>query len=77
MQKTDCDGLRIECAFTVEEAKYICGLDKDVRASFILNEDLIYRILKVYAYDFPTERILNFISDGTMSRIHAQMAFQF
>ena len=23
MQKTDCDGLRIECAFTAEEAKYI------------------------------------------------------
>ena len=30
MQKTDCDGLRIECAFTAEEAKYICGLDKEV-----------------------------------------------
>lgn len=30
MQKTDCDGLRIECAFTVEEAKYICGLEKEM-----------------------------------------------
>ena len=30
MQKADCDGLRIECAFTLEEAKYICGLDKEV-----------------------------------------------
>ncbi len=31
MQKADCDGLRIECAFSVEEAKFICGLEKEVR----------------------------------------------
>ena len=32
MQKTSCDGLRIECSFSVEEAKHICSLEKEVRA---------------------------------------------
>ena len=37
MQKTNCDGLRIECAFTAEEAKYICGLEKEVNIIIIFN----------------------------------------
>ena len=35
MQKTSCDGLRIECSFSVEEAKHICGLEKEVRVILI------------------------------------------
>ena len=48
MQKTDCDGLRIECAFTAEEAKYICGLDKEV---FNLSTQMIFiscKLVKIY-----------------------------
>ena len=70
MQKTDCDGLRIECAFTVEEAKYICGLDKEVLSSayHIILTIIIIRIFFEYMHTKSINYIL--ISDGTVPWIH-------
>ena len=69
MQKTDCDGLRIECAFTAEEAKYICGLDKEV-SNFLW----IYYSNDFHCISdnlFTKSEVFILIIDGAMSRIHA------
>ena len=70
MQKTDCDGLRIECAFTAEEAKYICGLDKEVSN---LSTQMVFIECNLNVYDnlFTKSEVFILIIDGAMSRIHA------
>ena len=83
MEKTNCDGDRLKCAFTVEEAKYICGLDKEVRFPILLLKFLPILDLSLYNKNVSLSQLSSilrayiFISDGTMSWIHASMAFQF
>ena len=65
MQKTDCDGLRIECAFTAEEAKYICGLDKEV---FNSSTQMVFIYCKLNIFDCLSTILeaFVFIIDGAM-----------
>ena len=78
MQKTSCDGLRIECSFSVEEAKHICGLEKEVRAILFHIHAFVSKC--VFLKASSTNKICAHhlsIPDGSMSRIHATMALQF
>ena len=77
MQKTSCDGLRIECSFSVEEAKHICGLEKEVRSILLYIHAFVSKIIFKHLLLNKMCAFYLSIPDGSMSRIHATMALQF